>query len=707
MPIESVHVRNVSTGKGVVSDSSGFFSIEASVGNILEFHHLNYSSCYLPVSSPSLDKIVLQKKDFSIDEVNVTSHINPEFTQSTITSINRVPSFLGEPDVIRYLGTLPGVTSLGMLDAGIYVRGGNSSQNSYLVNGNPVGDPQHIAGLLSTFDPYILNQSKFFKSGFPAKYNGYLSSYVNMKPVDYLMEDFNGEVSLGLLSSSARIKIKPDRKKKSLLGISFRQSYFQLLANAYNRDKESNQQLPAYSFNDFTLSYNFSLSRNWNATFFSLMTSDHLPMDFGEGFNYGLRWSTFSSSVQLTGRIYEGIRAIVSLGYNRYMSDVNMDSWVNSNSINKTRQFNARAQMVQTISSNIGINYGIETTFKQYDYNQEIENSTENYFANELIFAFTEGRVKLNNSLSLIAGVNASTYLSGSAKFFLSPRLKLSYNNSIWSAWMDYSNSLQFEERMNIFTVQSPVDIWLPVKEYSPSKSDQVSLGVKLRLGAKTSVHLGAFYKSLTDIKEFETFNRVDLSESIDKMISGWGNSKGGELDVTYNSGKVYTRVNYTLSHVRAKFKGINNGNFFDPPYDVRHNILCNTSFKVLKALNFNLLWTYKSGVTATVPAGVAIAKDIGGNGSEFIPVYEERYNYRMPSTHRMDLNMEYLKKTKGNLLKVNVGAYNVYNQQNPSFVFVQAESKDDYFIKFKLNSKVIFPFMPYFSVSYNFNVKK
>ncbi|GAF03866.1 outer membrane cobalamin receptor protein [Saccharicrinis fermentans DSM 9555 = JCM 21142] len=702
-PIESVHVQNVNTGQGVITDSLGFFSIGADVGEVLEFQHLNYSSFYIRISSLSIDTLILQKKDFSIEEVNVVSPNHPEYALANETNIKRVPSFLGEPDVIQYLGTLPGVTSLGMLDAGIYVRGGNSSQNAYLVNGNPVADPQHIAGLLSTFDPYILNHSKFYKSGFPSEYNGYLASYIDMKPMAYLAEAYNAELSLGLLSSSVKLKIKPDRKKKTLLGVSFRQSYFQLLAEAYNRDKESNEQLPSYSFNDLTLSYDFSLSERWKLTFFSLMTTDHLPMDFGEEFDYGLGWSTFSNSIQLAGELNKRVKAVVSVGYNRYKSDVAIHSEVNSSNINKTRQLNLSAQLSQSVTSNFDICYGFKTTMKQYDYNQEVENASENYFSNNLLHTYTEGRLKMKQSSLLIMGMNATTHLNNGYQVFLSPRFKFAYNKYRWSAWMDYSQTLQFEERMNMFTVQSPVDIWLPIKDCSPSKSDQLSLGGQLRLSTSTRIHLGVFYKYLHEVKEFETFNRVDLSESIDKMISGTGTSKGGELDFIYNSDKLYARVNYTLSHVKTRFEAINNGVYFDPPYDVRHNVLFNTSFKVMNSVRFNLLWTFKSGVTATIPTGVAIAKDIGGEGAEFIPIYEERYNYRMPSTHRMDINFEYKKKTKGHLLRLNVGAYNIYNQQNPSFVFVEAESEDDSFVRFKLNSNVVFPFMPYFTVTYGF----
>lgn len=707
LPIEAVQIKNLTSGKGTVSDHSGAFDIKANDGDLLEFRHLNYISLRTPFSALKSDTVVMQAKDFSIAEVNVAMQAHPGYDNLASIGINRVPAFMGEQDVLKYLSTLPGVTSLGMLDAGIYVRGGNSSQNAYLVNGIQLADPQHIAGVMSTFDPYILNHSRFYKSGYPSKYNGYLSSYIDMQPVNYTSENIAGEITLGLLASSAKVKIKPGKNKRSLLAVSLRQSYFQLLAKGYNKGKEIEEQLPSYAFSDLNVAFSFPIKNDWKASFFTLFTSDDLPMKLNGGFSYGLNWGTFSNVLSASGSLGKRSTALFSIGHNTYNSDMELGSTVNSKTINKTAQWNVNTEFRTNLSPTLDLSYGLNTSFKNYDYNQEMESLTQNAFSNHLLHAFAEGQLKLSENLLLTSGINAATYLNNRSKIFLSPRLKLNYTHRHFSTWIDYAHTLQFEERMNVFTIQSPVDIWLPVKDHVPGRSHHYSIGTQWQLNPSASISLGAFYKNLKDIKEFESFNRNDLSESIGKMLSGSGNSLGAEADFVYNTGPAYLRLNYTLSHVKTKFAGINGGLYFDPPYDVRHNILWNASIKLSQRLNLNAMWSYKSGIMATVPAGVAVVKDIGGNTSEFIPVYKDRHNYKMPSTHRLDINAEYWKRMRNNALKFNMGAYNVYNQQNPSFVFVQSEYKDNYFLQFKLNSKVIFPFMPYISVSYVFTGDK
>lgn len=83
------------------------------------------------------------------------------------------------------------------------------------------------------------------------------------------------------------------------------------------------------------------------------------------------------------------------------------------------------------------------------------------------------------------------------------------------------------------------------------------------------------------------------------------------------------------------------------------------------------------------------------------IPVYTDRYNYKLPNNHRLDASLDYKFGGKNLLFKLSVGAYNVYNQSNPSFVYFQAESTDN-LTKIIPKSKVMLPFIPYVSLRIN-----
>ena len=117
--------------------------------------------------------ITLRNKQNNLKEVVVTALPASGRILSSIKGIERIPAILGEQDVLKYLATIPGIVTTNALNSGIYVRGGNSNENGFLINNMPIAYPDHLTGILSTFDPYILNNSTLFKSGFPARYNSF------------------------------------------------------------------------------------------------------------------------------------------------------------------------------------------------------------------------------------------------------------------------------------------------------------------------------------------------------------------------------------------------------------------------------------------------------------------------------------------------------------------------------------------------------
>ncbi len=59
-------------------------------------------------------------------------------------------------------------------------QGGNSDENLFLVDGNPVYQVNHIGGFFSAFNNEAIKGMNFFKAGFPARYGGRLSSVVDV-----------------------------------------------------------------------------------------------------------------------------------------------------------------------------------------------------------------------------------------------------------------------------------------------------------------------------------------------------------------------------------------------------------------------------------------------------------------------------------------------------------------------------------------------
>ena len=75
---------------------------------------------------------------------------------------------MSTPDIVKVLQTMPGVASGSELMSGLYVHGGTGSDNLYLLDGVPLYQVSHLAGLFSSFNSDIVESVDFYKSGFPA-----------------------------------------------------------------------------------------------------------------------------------------------------------------------------------------------------------------------------------------------------------------------------------------------------------------------------------------------------------------------------------------------------------------------------------------------------------------------------------------------------------------------------------------------------------
>ena len=64
--------------------------------------------------------------------------------------------------------------------SGLYVHGGEGSDNLFLLDGVPMYQISHLGGLFSSFNTDVVDHLDFYKSGFPARYGGRMSSVVDV-----------------------------------------------------------------------------------------------------------------------------------------------------------------------------------------------------------------------------------------------------------------------------------------------------------------------------------------------------------------------------------------------------------------------------------------------------------------------------------------------------------------------------------------------
>lgn len=266
------------------------------------------------------------------------------------STLQRIPSLFGQTDVVRGLHLLPGVSSGSEGMTGLYVRGGNNDQNLFLLDNMPLYQISHLAGLFSPFNPDVIRKMDFYKSDFPSRYGGRLSSVVDIESKSGNNKRIHGSASLGLLSGSLYLE-GPIIKDKLTFNIGIRRSWMDLitaptfaLINLYEKKKgDYSVDLLSfrYSFHDLNARMDYKINEKDKLSFHIYSGNDYFMFqnkDLMENWSSMVDYSRYQTSF---GNLLAGVnwnriinlKSNLSLGfsYTRYHSNITYKTGNNNN----------------------------------------------------------------------------------------------------------------------------------------------------------------------------------------------------------------------------------------------------------------------------------------------------------------------------------------------------------------------------------------
>lgn len=185
-PIEGVTVK-ASKIKAVTSKEGTYLFANLSQGNYkITFSRYGYGTQSLEVAllADNLQlSVELTALPISFPGITVTGE-RPEAVPASRVRIPReeaqdVPGTVR--DAFKVLQTLPGVTTPTDFAGWLFVRGGDASENLYLMDNGEVLLPYHLLGLESVVNQDVLGSLSFSAGGFSARYGNRLSSVVDIK----------------------------------------------------------------------------------------------------------------------------------------------------------------------------------------------------------------------------------------------------------------------------------------------------------------------------------------------------------------------------------------------------------------------------------------------------------------------------------------------------------------------------------------------
>lgn len=736
----NIFVPHQSTGTS--TNEHGFFSLSLESADTVDVHisYVGYETLVKKVIFPG------GEMDFKLAPANFTSVVvtasksQPvDFGQVNIPvkKLKQIPNLLGEPDVMKALSFLPGVSTGLEGTSGLFVRGGTPDQNLILLDGATVYNPSHLFGFLSVFNPEAINNVQLIKGPFPAKYGGRLSSILNISMKEGNNQQHRSKFSIGLLNSSLLME-GPIKKGKSSYMVSGRSAYLGLLASPLSiryKNKKSNY-FSNYLMYDLNAKANFKLKNNGRLFLSGYLGNDDFSVKFRETnqevADY-LKWGNATFSLRYNKTLGRNLFANVLVNYNQFNFINSQESRYEDSGVSdlfsntdRVKEVAVKTQFDWQPASAHFLKFGFEGVSHFFEpVNIELLKkgespagypSIQKFKANSLAI-YAEDEIKLKKHFQLNLGLRASGYQTPKQFIVnLEPRASLSFKNGPLSAQVAYSKMVQPIHALAIFSGNSssaglPNDIWVPATDkIAPQTAHQFSAGLAFK-PARLKLSLEGFYKTMQNQISFRqgTSFFSDAQNGWEDLVekNGLGRAIGLEFSADYEFSKGHVLMAYTLSKNTRKFDNINNGTWYPHRYDRRHDLSITGHYKLNKkwALNANLV--YSSGRPVSIPDFIAL--DVHGYPQE---VFLTRNNGRMPCYKRLDIafsrSFTTKKDRKGQLT---FSLYNVTFQKNPIQIKyfslpIEDGLPDSKPIGYtpKANGLSILPFFP--SISYSINLK-
>ncbi len=766
---ETLISAGVTAGRtGAVSNTFGFYTLTLPKGkHSISCSYVGYSEINTEVSlqkdtvinfvlEPNLQlsgATVVASRDAGIKATKMSAIEVP------VTVIQQTPTLFGEADVLKTIQLMPGVQAGTEGFSGIYVRGGGPEENLLLLDGISLYNAEHMLGIFSIFQPEAVKKVTLYKGSFPARYGGRISSIIDIRTNDGNMKETHGTVSIGAISDRLHLEgpIIKDKLAYSVSARGMHTVFFTPLLKA--RDLNAN-----YYFYDLNGKLTWRLSDNdrlylnayhgRDVFFFNNNDSgteilDHEKYSYTNSDNVDIRWGNTLAALRWNHVFSSRLFSNTTLAYTRYKMRVgfDMEEVQRRSGITTKDKFSMDYHSgMQDLTAKIDFDYTpspehlvkfgaeyvnhtfipetlggyiLETDLTGVMVDTSFTASGNSTLRGHELSVYAEDDISIGDRLVLNPGLHASFfYTLGTPYWSLEPRMSAKYNfTEDISAKAAYSRMAQYVHLLSPAKITLPIDLWVPITDkIKPVTSDQVSIGAYYSGLPGWEFSLEGYYKWMHNILEYSDGASFFSNSSNwqNNVEMGEGLARGVELFVEKKTGATTGWIGYTLAWSDRVFPNgvINGGEPFPYRYDRRHNLSVVMNHKFNEKLSLSATWTFASGGTMTIPERqTLILYPDGTTGT--VDYSPSRNNYRLPPSHRLNLSLNHTRKTRrGGESVWSLGAYNVYNNMNPNFVFTDYEGFFDeplspgqpaYRKEMKLTKVTLLPFIPSISYTYNF----
>ena len=646
----------------------------------------------------------------------------------------------GEADPLRVARLLPGVESGADGLGGLFIRGSDGGHNLVLLDGVPLYQINHAAGLFSIFNNEAIRRLDLYKEGIPTRFGGRIGGVLDVHTRDGSLYDAQFTAGTSMLAANVTAQGPIQRGRSSFL-VSSR--YFwtgALLRNLSRRYKSNRGRLGQLDYQVYDVNFKFNQSIGNKGR---LYVSGYRGVDGYENDSWQTDTVTVLNPVGAVFRYaaprtrYESVAWTNNVGAVRYNHVFNSRLFGNFRLSYSGLDVNAaheRADSLNELTTDVrsGDIYsgrygtGIQQVGIAFDGQYTGPGGTEIRFGVEGdLHRFTpqlvSGSVPLTfhpqtselstntveraysasaygsvtgalNAVTYRIGLRAQWWVNGVNYLSLSPRILIAGPISESAGWrLTYDRSVQPVHLVGNTVIGLPSDVWVPsTAKLAPSTSSQVGATYRQGLGKTLQLEASLYYRNLENLVSFT--EATSYSRWEDNLSQGDGFARGLEITLSRNSDKFRGWASYVLAQSRRRFgPDINFGRSFDFRYGRTHGVKLFGLYMVSPRVSVSATWRYGSGANYSLSEETFLfvnpARLTPEDELETVNLVKERNGVRLPANHRLDVNAQISlgdRMTGGRFRHtLNLGVYNVYSRHNPFLYDIQTDyfSREDQLI--------------------------
>ncbi len=702
------------TDFGTTSDENGRFEIENIPAGVhqVRVSFLGYAEHLqeIEILGDGTYPVLLYKDAIQLSEVTIRARSADESVQNVqigvetmdVQTIEKLPTFLGEVDVVKSFLLQPGVSTVGEGASGFNVRGGNVDQNLILQDEAILFNSSHALGFFSTFNSDLIRKVDLYKANIPAQFGGRLVSVLDVEMRDGNLEEFKIKGGIGPISSRLAVEGPIVKNKVSFIG-GFRSSYTDWFLQRLNNPELKRSSSFFYDGNLRIIArpnerHTFALS--------GYISADDFTYNDEFGFDYTTQFAELNYRFLINDNVINNLSVVGSTYESTQLNLGGIDAAQIDNDVSYIK-IKESLKMVPSdeLEINLGasmINYFVKPGTRSplgdlsviRPVTLEQEEGRESAVFGDAIFNLSDGfqisggarlsyyqflgpheefqyENPLRPSVSEILSTETKTGTVASYTAVeprVSMRLNITDQSSIKAG---YSRTSQFISQIFNTDSPTPTSQWqLSTRYIKPFRSHNVSLGVFRNSDDniwETSIEVyGRKIDQLFDFVDFATLLVNDHLET--DLLEGEGRAIGAELSIKKHAGEINGWFSYTYARSQRKVEGINGGDWYFSNFDKTHDASLILNYNPNQRNTFSINVNYSTGRPTTPPVGNFITT----NGI-VIPIYSSRNSDRIPDYFRIDLAYtvgQGYKKNKKFRTSWTFSVFNVLGRRNPFSVF-------------------------------------